>query len=190
MVVMFGRCDSRGFGLLEVLVSAALVIVVAAGLAQLIAVAVDATRTSARDSVALLLAVQKMEQLRSLPWREDTFRRRRVSDLTTDMTSDPPGPSGGVGLSTSSRQSLGQSVVGYVDYLDSRGRWVGTGSRPTPGASFVRRWSVRQSRLAPADLLVLEVAVVPARLAAETDWTRLPTSPPGVVWLSTFRVRD
>ena len=180
---------SDGFGLLEALVSASLIIVVATGVAQLTSVIIDAMRAAGDDTTALLLAVQKMEQLRSLPWRFDASGTRRVSDLATDLTRDPPG-SGGVGLATSPRGSLDHSVSGYVDYHDRRGRWVGTGTSQPAGTSFVRRWSVQASPLVPSDLLVFDVAVLPVRMAALAGWTETATSPPGVVWLTTLRARQ
>jgi prepilin-type N-terminal cleavage/methylation domain-containing protein len=187
-MTMSGGHDIKGFSLVEVLVCTSLIAVVAIGLAQLTAVAVDATRAAGRDNTALLLAVQKMEQLRSLPWRYDPSGRYRVSDRITDLTRDPPG-TGGTGLTPSPTTSLDRNIAGYVDHLDRRGAWVGAGTTPPPGTSFVRRWSVGSHRLAPADLLRLDVVVLPVRLTAHTGWTTGGAIPPGVVWLSTLRGR-
>jgi type II secretory pathway pseudopilin PulG len=58
----------RGFSLLEVVVAAGIVTGAFAALAQLLAMSI-ANNVSARGaSAATVLAVQKMEQLRALPW--------------------------------------------------------------------------------------------------------------------------
>lgn len=184
-----GRRDgTAGCGLLETVVAAGLLVVVVAGVAQLTALSVEATRTSRRDTLALQLAAQKMEQLRSLPWGYDRSGRHRLSDLSTDLTRDPPGRRG-VGLQTSPRHSLDRNVSGYVDYLDLHGRWLGTGATPAPRTAFVRRWSIQSDRMAPGDLLVLDVIVLPAEVARRQEWTSHGPQVPGVVRLSTMRVR-
>lgn len=169
-------------------VAAGLLVVVLAGVAQLTAMAVAATRTSAVDTVALLLASQKLEQLRSLPWRFDPGGRR-VTDRATDLTRDPPG-SRGTGLTPSPRDSLTRSTPGYVDYLDEQGRWIGTGTAPVVGTAFVRRWSIQPGRIGGQDTIILDVIVTPLGPAT----TRVPASRspdlPGAVGLTTLRVRD
>ncbi len=180
---------SAGFGLLETVVSAGLLVMVVAGVAQLTAMSIAATRASGQDATALRLAAQKIEQLKSLRWSFDRSRTGRVSDVATDLTRDPPSP-GGAGLSASPRRSLERSMFGYVDYLDAGGRWLGTGGVPPAGTSFVRRWSVRTVRRASADLLVLDVVVMPAPLARLSGWTQGRVPPPGIVWLTTMKGRD
>lgn len=184
---MPSRSSALGFGLLETVVAAGLLILMVVGVAQLTAMSTAATRASGHDTTALLLATQKMEQIRSLRWRFDRAGRRE-SDEVTDLTVDPP-THRGVGLRPSPGRSLERSVSGYVDYLDTHGRWLGNGTAVPDGTAFVRRWSVRPWS-AGRDLLTLDVVVVPVRLADRTGWTTGSVPPPGVTWLTTMRVRD
>ena len=56
----------KGFGLVEAVVSAGVLVTIVTGLLQLIAMSVTSVRAAADDTSALLLAIQKMEQLRGL----------------------------------------------------------------------------------------------------------------------------
>ena len=177
-----------GFGLLEAIIACGLIVVLAAGVAQLTLASVAAVRQAGERTTALLLAVQKMEQMRSLAWSRDLTGSGPVSDLTTDLTVDPPG-AGGAGLRAAPADSLDRDVPGYVDYLDGRGVWVGAGARPPSGAAFVRRWSVRAAPGASGDLLALDVVVLPLRVAVRARSTPLAPNVPGVVWLSALKGR-
>ena len=179
---------SAGFGLLEVLIAAGLIIGLAAGTAQLTVTSMEAIRDAGDVSLSLLLAAQKMEQLRSLEWRYDASGQVAVSDLTTDLSRDPPAR-GGLGLRASPPDSLDRSVAGYVDYLDRRGAWVGTGGRPPAGTAFVRRWSIQPGQPPFDDLLALDVVVLPLRLAERAGNAAVAANLPGLVWLSTLRWR-
>ena len=95
------------------------------------------------------------------------------------------GPSGGV----SPAGSLDAGVPGYVDYLSRRGTRVGGGARPPSGTSFVRRWSVQPHPRLPDDLLVLDVVVLPLRVAERAGAAALPPNVPGVVRLSALKGR-
>ena len=179
---------AAGFGLLEVLIAAGLIIGLAAGTAQLTVTSMEAIDDAGDLSLGLLLAAQKLEQLRSLEWRYDGSGQIPVSDLITDVSRDPPAP-GGAGLRASPPDSLDRGVAGYVDYLDRYGAWVGTGSRPPTGTAFVRRWSVQAGQPPFEDLLALDVVVLPLRLAESTGNAALAANVPGLVWLGTLKRR-
>ena len=177
-----------GFGLVEVLVSSGLIIGLAAGVAQLAALTSEAVRAAGVQTTGLLLAAQKMEQLRSLRWGFDATGMKLISDLTTNLTGDLPSP-GGRGLRASPPDSLDRSVRGYVDYLNARGRWLGTGTRLPTGTSYVRRWSVQPLDSAADDLLIIEVLVAPLRLVTRAGTRPLPRNTPGLIWLSSLKGR-
>ena len=135
MVLPADRRSIAGFGLVEALVASALIAGLAIGTAQLVSTSRDAVRDAAWQTTALLLAVQKMEQIRSLSWGFDGATQRTVSDSATDLFRDPPSP-GGRGLAPSPSDSLAYSRSGHADYLDVRGRWLGGGAAiPPPGQS-------------------------------------------------------
>jgi prepilin-type N-terminal cleavage/methylation domain-containing protein len=147
-------CD-RGFTLVEVVVAAALLIVAAAGVAQLVAIGVRASRIARGETTTALLAAQKMEQLRSLSWTFDSSGGVR-SDTSTDVSRDPV-VSGGTGLGTTPAGSLEHSVDGCVDYLDGAGRWIGTGTAIPANTVYVRRWAVLPLMADPVHTRVLVV---------------------------------
>ncbi len=163
------KSSERGFTLAEVAVSTGLMAVAAIGVAQLFAVAVNANLASRGQTSSAVLAVQKMEQLRSLTWGyaegPSGAVGAAITDLTTNLTIDPPA-AGGAGLSPSPANSLDQNTAGYVDYVDALGNWVGTGGTPPPGTVYVRRWSIEPLPTNPNDTLVLQVRVIPARREA------------------------
>ena len=183
-----GKTAAAGFGLLEVLIAAGLIIGLAAGTAQLTVTSVEAIDDAGRLTQGLLLAVQKMEQLQSLEWRYDASGLVTVSDTATDLSGDPPS-AGGPGLRVSPPDSLDRSAAGYVDYLDGRGAWVGTGNRPPAGTAFVRRWSVQAGQPPFDDLLALDVVVLPLRLAESSGGAALAPNQPGLVRLSALKRR-
>ncbi len=155
-----------GFGLLEALIACGLIVVLAAGVAQLTLASVAAVRASGDETLALLLAVQKIEQLRSPAWDR-----------------------GGPRATVSPAGSLDASVPGYVDYRSRRGTRVGGGARPPSGTAFVRRWSVQPHPRLPDDLLVLDVVVLPLRVAERAAAAALSPNVPGVVRLSALKGR-
>jgi type II secretory pathway pseudopilin PulG len=60
--------SERGFSLLEVVIAAGMVAGAFAALAQVLAVSIASNLSARSGSAATVLAVQKMEQLRGLPW--------------------------------------------------------------------------------------------------------------------------
>jgi type II secretory pathway pseudopilin PulG len=176
-----------GFGLIEAVVSAGVVVTIATGLLQLMSMSVTSVRAAADDTSALLLAIQKMEQLRGLAWTYD-MSGRRLSDFTTNASSRAPA-SGGRGLMQSPPDSLTRNASGYVDFLDSSGHWIGSGSTPPSGAAFVRRWAIGSADAVGLDTLVVMVVVVPMPRIGRSEDGEIRLNDPGVVWLMSVRDR-
>jgi hypothetical protein len=174
-----GRGD-RGASLVEAVIAAALVTTIAAGVAHLLVWSRHEAWSAGMRSTAVFLAVQKMEQLRSLAWYADPAGAG-ISDETTNLAEDPPA-AGGSGLQPSPGGSLVQNTAGFVDYVDLQGRWCATGARPPACAAFVRRWAVQPFDADPADTRVLTVLVVPAGEASRR-------ASPRAVRLQTIRTR-
>jgi prepilin-type N-terminal cleavage/methylation domain-containing protein len=149
----------RGFTLLEVLIALLLVVVIASSVAALFLGVMLATDNARHETSATALASQKLEELRSLTW---TFAGGlAMSDTTTDLSTSPA-TSGGQGLNNSPPGTLAASTPGYVDYLDARGRWVGTGPALPSAALYIRRWSI-DALAADPDTLLIQVLVTTAR---------------------------
>lgn len=150
------RACGNGFTLIEVCVAMVVLAIAMAGLAGLVAMSLKACVDARVQTTAVMLADQKIEQLRGLAWGHDPSGSV-VSDLATDVSRDPAG-GGGSGLSPSPANSLDANLAGHVDYLDSSGLWVGTGPSPPSAARYIRRW-----RIAPVagdpDTLVFDVLV-------------------------------
>lgn len=160
------RGDASGFTLVETLVAATLVVVAVFGLVELFVMSVRAT-TRARDSTfAVVLAAEKIEQLRALTWGFD-LAGLSVSDTTTDISVFPERPAGGAGLSPSPSGSLFTNTQGYHDFLDARGRSLAPGASPPSGTAYIRRWAIDPLPADPAGGIVLQVLVV-ERTAAST----------------------
>jgi hypothetical protein len=166
MVLARFRSSESGFSLVEAAVSTGLMAVAALGVAQLFAFAINANVNAKGQTSTAVLAVQKMEQLRSLSWgyAEGTGGAvgAPVTDLTTDLTVDPA-TSGGAGLTPSPATALDANTPGYVDYLDANGVWVGTGGTAPAGAVYIRRWAIQPLPANPNDTLVFQVVVVSVR---------------------------
>ena len=124
--------NARGFTLVETIFAVSLTAVALTALAQLFVLATRANADARRASLASILAVQKIEDLRS-----------EGADLV------PSGPG-----------SLRANVPGSCDFLDQYGRSLGTGTLPLSGTVYVRRWSVELVPAA-AEMFVLQVAVFP-----------------------------
>lgn len=150
-----------GFSLIEVLVALIVVTTAVMGTAGMLVVAARAARDARTQSVAVVLASQKLEQLRALEWSADdwTGHGAPASDTATDVARDPPAAGGG-GLSESPPGSLLVNVPGFVDFLDASGRWVGSGASAPPRAAFIRRWAIGRLPDDPAgNTLVVQVLV-------------------------------
>ena len=154
--------DSAGFALLEVLITAGLVVAVAAGASHILAMAVRATHGARVRTMASMLAAEKIEQLRSLAWTHITTSSPAISisssDVTTDLSNDPATDSG-PGLLPSPPGTLDANVAYFVDYLDGAGRWMGGGGSPPPSAVYIRRWAVRPLASDLENIIVFQVVV-------------------------------
>jgi len=160
--------DARGFSLIEVLMATALMVAAVASLAQLFALSTTRNKSAKNTTFAAVLAQQKMEQLRSLTWGFDALGLP-TTDTTTDTTKFPE-TAGGTGLSPSPVNTLQQNVVGYVDYLDSKGQTLGGASvNPPAGAVYIRRWMVEPLPTNPNNTIVLQVLVTRHRNRGTAD---------------------
>jgi hypothetical protein len=114
-----------------------------------------------------------------------------ITDTTTDVTSDPPGP-GGTGLGESPVDALWRDTSGYVDYLDVSGRDLGSHAAARLQAAYVRRWQITRQGSGTGEVVAIAVLVAPVSTAARAgadDPTRL-IDRPGVVFLRGARVRQ
>lgn len=158
--------EPGGFTLVEVLVALGLFVAIAIGVAQLAAAATRAMRSAREQTMVVMLAAAKMDQLRALHWGYepslpgDPIVER--SDLVTNLGADTLG-GGGAGLRPSPAGVLSANVPPYVDYLDDRGRWVGEGGSPPADTLFIRRWSIRPLAAAPDRSLLIQVLVTTIR---------------------------
>ena len=108
-----GNRDSRlGIGLVEVVIAVGLLVTLAAGVAHLFAMSARSMVRARHRTSSLMLAVDKLEQLRA--------------GVQT------PGTAVGA-LETRGDQT---------DYLDSDGRSIGRGRTPPSGSLYTRVWSV------------------------------------------------
>ena len=150
--------SNAGFSLLEVLVATAILATALVSLAQLFALSTRSNIGSRNTTYASILAQQKLEELRSLAWGFDQVGLP-ISDITTDTTVTPEQPIGGTGLSPSADSALQGNTIGYVDYIDSYGNKMGTGTVPPQNAIYTRRWSITPLPTNPNNTLVIQVLV-------------------------------
>jgi hypothetical protein len=150
---------ARGAVLIEALFAVGLLAAVAAGAAQVVTRAVRITYDARAGTGAVVLAAQKIDQLRSLTW-SSSAAGVALSDVSTDL-STAPARVGGPGLTPSPPGTLAANVPPYVDYVNGMGEAVAGGALPPPTAVFVRRWSVQPLQGDP-DTLVFEVFVYAA----------------------------
>jgi type II secretory pathway pseudopilin PulG len=159
--------DSRGFSIIEVVVAMGLLTAVSLGVAQLFAASTTANRIARGQTSTAAMAAQKMEQIRSLSWGFDLQGQGLpVTDTTTNLAVYPH-RNDGSGLNPSPANTLEENVPGFVDYLDERGTWVGTGDTAPRGTAFVRRWAIVPLPTNPNNTLVIRVLVT--SLAAELN---------------------
>jgi prepilin-type N-terminal cleavage/methylation domain-containing protein len=151
--------SSSGFSLVEVLIAMGLLTIVSLSVAQLFAISTHANHVAKGQTSTTVLAEQKVEQLRALTWGFDRQGQGLpVSDTSTNLAVFPPQASGS-GLNPSPMNALDENTIGYVDYLDSQGTYVGTGSTPPAAAAFIRRWSIQPLPTNPNNTLILQVLV-------------------------------
>lgn len=151
---------AAGSTLLEVLVALGLLVTIAAGTAHLLIWVRRAVWSAGTGTMAVELAAEKLEQLRSLTHDLALPAGVPRTDSTTDLSTQPAA-SGGRGLRPSPPGTLEANVRGYFEYLDARGRWVGNGDPPPPGARFVRRWAVGALERDAGESRIFHVSVAP-----------------------------
>lgn len=130
-----------GFTLVEVLIAIVLTAVVAAGVAQLFVSSLLHVRSARDETIATLLAAQKVEVL-----------------LAAGENSSA--------MATSPGNSLDEDVTGFVESIDATGQ--PTVGRAAVGAVFLRRWSVRPLSGTTVPGVVIRVRVLPPRLVVST----------------------
>jgi type II secretory pathway pseudopilin PulG len=142
---------STGFSTIEALAATTILMVGVAALAQLVVLATARAASARAGTTTLLLAEQKMEQLRS---------------GSAPVQVSPPG-------------SLGADSPGWVDYLDATGRAIAAGAdAPRANAAYIRRWAVAPVPGTSGGTVVLQVLVTRWKNRGAADappaLTRLP----------------
>jgi hypothetical protein len=173
--------------LIEAVVAVSLLAAGVSAVAQVCLFASSAVRSAQSAGIAQQAARDKLEQLRALTWSTDAAGLN-VQDVTTDLTRDPPGPSGGPGLSTSPGDTLASNVAGYCDFLDENGLWVSGGTSAPQTAAWVRRWSIEPVD-ALVDTVMLQVVVVPVRVLSSQAALAAARATNGA-WLVAIRTRS
>ncbi len=164
--------SSRGFSLIEVIISMALLTIVSLGVAQVFAMTQRVNLVARGQTSTTAMAEQKLEQLRGLTWGFDLQGQGLpLTDTTTNLAVYPTTATG-TGLNPSPSDALEQNTPGYVDFLDANGTWVGTGTTPPGTATYIRRWSILPLPTNPNNTIVLQVLVTP--IASEA--TRVATA--------------
>lgn len=170
--------SSRGFSLVEVVISMGLLTAVSLGVAQLFALTTRANLIAKGQTSTTAMAEQKLEQLRGLTWGFDLEGQGLpLSDTTTNLAVYPPAHNGS-GLNPSPADSLEENTPGFVDFVDGSGTWVGTGTTPPASAVYIRRWSIQPLPTNPNNTLVIQVLVTPvasesARVESAFSRTRM-----------------
>ena len=156
------RKSEAGFSIIEVLVATGLLATALVALAQLFAIATATNQAARNSTLTMMLAEQKIEQLRALQY---TFDRvgLPVQDTATDLAVYPPAATGGKGLSPHTDNTLQANTDGYVDYLDHFGRTIGGGTVVPGNTAFIRRWSIEPLPTNPNNVIILQVLVTRQR---------------------------
>ena len=167
--------DETGFSLAEVMIASLLLCVGLVSLAQLFAISTRSTVAARSNTFTVILAQQKMEQLRGLTWGFDTIGLP-MSDTSTDLTAvgtqaGCPAPAGGsgTGLTPSASGTLAANTDGWVDYINPNGCVLSGGGSPPQGTMYIRRWSVEPLPTNPNNTLILQVLVFLNRDRGDAD---------------------
>jgi hypothetical protein len=153
------RADERGFALLDALIATTVVVTVTSGVATLLTWSAHAAATAGTQTIATLLARQKLEQLAALEWSVDADGVLH-SDDTTTVAVDPMRDSG-PGLQPSLASTVDLDTPEYMDFVAADGAWRGNRPPPAAGAAFIRRWSVVPVSTDPVHSLIVTVSVRP-----------------------------
>jgi type II secretory pathway pseudopilin PulG len=152
-----------GITLLDALVATAILMTVTTGVAGLLTWSTRVVAVAGRQTAAVWLAQQKLEQLAALEWSLDDGGVAR-SDESTNVAVDPMRASG-PGLRASPGSAADVDTPAYMDFTGADGSWRGDAA-PRPGAAFVRRWSIVPLAGDPQNTLVITVSVRPLAEAA------------------------
>ena len=190
MSAKFNSSSSRGFSLVEVLISMGILTAVSLGVAQLFALSTRNNLIAKGQTSTTAMAEQKLEQLRGLTWGFDLAGQGLpLTDTTTNLAVSPPEHNGS-GLNPSPSDALERNTDGFVDFLDANGQWVGTGSTPPRTAAYIRRWSITPLPTNPNNTLVIQVLVTPvASEAARVESAYTRTRMAGDALLITVKTR-
>ena len=165
--------DESGFSIVEVLVATLVLSVGLLSVAQLFAVSTKGNTAARSNTFTVMLAQQKMEQLRGLTWSVGVSGLP-ISDTATDTAAPIEMPTGGTGLSHSPGNTLTSNTNGWVDYVDRSGNVLGGGIATPPGAVYVRRWAVEPLPSSPSDTIAIRVLVRP--IGRREDDSRMPAA--------------
>jgi len=125
----------QGTSLVEALVASLIMTTGVATTAQLFSLSIASNAAARRNTIATVLAEQKIEQLRA---------EAAVA---------------GSAFAVSPLSSLDQSTDGFVDHVGVDGRVVSTSTQPPPQAIYTRRWSVEPITTDPDAPVVIQVIV-------------------------------
>src|SRR5207253_4599201 len=127
----YKRETGAGFGLVEVMVAMAVLLVGLGAMLNLFLMAAGLNANQGEVAKRVTeYAQDKMEQLLSLDF----------PDNTSDTTAYPIAATGGTGLAVGGGIDPASPATGYVDYLDASGSLVSAGA-----ALYVRQWSISTS---------------------------------------------
>ncbi len=131
----------RGATLVEVLVAAALLVTLVAGLAHLFVTSQQHAQMAERQAAATLVAQDRVQRLGAEAWSW------HLNGLPADAPGLAPSPPG----------ALDSSIAGYSDVVDRYGGQ--SEGDDAEGPAFVRRWSIAPARAADPDAVAIEVCV-------------------------------
>ena len=143
---------AKGFSLVEVLVSMAVIATGAAGLAELFVLSSRLTQASRIDTVATFAAASKMAELRALSF---TWNPAGAPVTDAQLAASPAG-------------SLWSDTAGCADFIDGSGHVLAVGA-PRAQAVYVRRWQIQPLAADPANALVLQVTSAPVTRPGARD---------------------
>ena len=147
------RCASAaGSTLVEALVAMLVLTTGLVAMAELVRLAMASNVRARRSSMAAILAMQKIEELRSLAWEFDV--------------SGVPVSDGGL---QASPWSLQQNTPGFVDHVDRGGTVVGEGVQAPASAVLTRRWSIEPLPASSEHVVLLQVLVTVAQGRSDSD---------------------
>jgi len=179
--------SARGFSLVDVITGVAILSVALAALAPVFAQVTFGLADARIESLAVVAALSRMEQLSTLTFEEDSASAIQLTDQSTNLASSPNDASG-TGLRRVGTSPLLQARNGLADWIDSTGTQLET---TTGRVLIARRWSVSDlPRTGDSDGLLLHViARGQAREAGEHRRTTYARRP-GDVWLFSARARS